>query len=1156
MKASYEPSPLTPSQPTLDDGVLAAKAVTLAGTFIRDAHDARSKRELRQAKRISRLLQQPEGLSFMLSLTDEVLRIRDHRRAARRLAAVVSHTTNFHFLGPVDRFLLKFGTMLGGFAPGLVMSMVSARVRRELSGFVISADGKALSRHIARRRREGVTVNVNLLGEAVLGDDEAQARLEAVIALLRRHDIEYVSVKISSICAQINQVAFDEEANRIAEKLRTLYDAALEFDTAKFVNLDMEEFRDLELTVAVFQRVLSEQRYRTLEAGIVVQAYLPDSFHVLKRLVEWARERRESGGGRIKIRIVKGANLAMENVVAELAGWQVPTFATKAEVDANYKRMIEYALEPRNAESLRIGIASHNLFEVAWAMVFAEARGVSSMIEMEMLEGMAVSMSQAVASAAKGLLLYTPIAHRSDSESVIAYLVRRFDENTSPENFLRHQFSLEPGSPSWELEKERFLASVAARHEPTVPSRWTQDRREDQRVDSKQRYVFENEPDTDFSLASNRAWIDGHLGSLESQGINVVVPCIAGGFIAANDHRLATVSGRDPFEPERVAYQWCQVDETLVDAALSCALGAQREWREFSFSSRKALMLKVANELSSRRGELIGVMARDAGKVVREADTEVSEAIDLVRYYATGIDRIEGLAHEGVAFSPVGTVLVVPPWNFPLAIPVGGVAAALAAGNTVILKPAPETVAVAWVFANAFWDAGVSKEVLQFVPCADDEVGRRLVTHRDVNAVVFTGSWDTARMFLGWRHDLSLHAETSGKNAIVVTATADLDNAIADIVKSAFGHAGQKCSAASLAILEASVYDDLDFRRRLVDAAATLRVGAGWDPSTTMPALIRPPEGALADALTRLDAGEEWLLEPRALAGSHQMYTPGIKLGVTTTSAFFENECFGPVLGLMRAKDLGEAIEFQNASKFGLTAGIHSLDAEEIAVWRDSVQAGNLYVNRVITGAIVRRQPFGGWKRSVMGPGVKAGGPNYVESLGNFSCVEDWNPRSFEDAVRVSASRDLATSDPSHLVAETNVFRYVALRRVLLRVDDIVDDRTISLVASAGRGLGVAVSVSSPIAREVPVELVVEDDATFAERLARVEQWRERPERIRFLAVPSDEVRLAALDMGISIDDRDFVAHPPIEARRWFLEQAVSVTNHRHGNITGHLSST
>ncbi len=255
-----------------DDAALVAKTLALASDLIQEAHSGRSKRERRQGRRINRLLQQPQGLSFILTLTDEVLRIRDRRRAARRFQDLVRKQSDLSFLGPIDRTMLSVGNALASRLPRLVMPLVSWRVRTELSGFVISADGGSLARHIARRKQQGIRVNVNLLGEAVLGDAEAEARLTSVVALLRRPEIDYVSVKISSICAQINQVAFEDEVGRIAGRLRRLYDTALQFDTPKFVNLDMEEYRDLELTVAVFQRVLGEERYRPLDAGIVLQA--------------------------------------------------------------------------------------------------------------------------------------------------------------------------------------------------------------------------------------------------------------------------------------------------------------------------------------------------------------------------------------------------------------------------------------------------------------------------------------------------------------------------------------------------------------------------------------------------------------------------------------------------------------------------------------------------------------------------------------------------------------------------------------------------------------------------------------------------------------------------------------------------------------------
>ena len=425
-------------------------------------------------------------------------------------------------------------------------------------------------------------------------------------------------------------------------------------------------------------------------------------------------------------------------------------------------------------------------------------------------------------------------------------------------------------------------------------------------------------------------------------------------------------------------------------------------------------------------------MIVDGAKTVTEADPEVSEAVDFARYYARALGA--GDIVDGCRLDPLGVVVVAPPWNFPLSIPAGGVLAALAAGNAVLLKPALEAVLVGWHLVQSLWSAGIPRDILQFVPCPDDEVGRGLISDPRVDAVILTGSVETARRFLEWRPDLRLFAETSGKNAIVVTSLADRDQAVRDLVRSAFGHNGQKCSAASLAICEAEVYDDPVFRRQLRDAAASLAVGSAWEPASRVTPLTQPPGAALRRALTALDPGEEWLLEPRPIGREAPLWSPGIKLGVAPGSFFHRTECFGPVLGLMRAAHLDEAIDLANDQPFGLTSGIQSLDDREIARWLDRIEAGNLYVNRFITGAIVGRQPFGGWKASSVGGGAKAGGPNYVLQLCRVR--EDAGPAdaaaSYERAWREHFS---PAHVPIPLLGERNAFRYRPCARVLVRAE-------------------------------------------------------------------------------------------------------------------------
>jgi RHH-type proline utilization regulon transcriptional repressor/proline dehydrogenase/delta 1-pyrroline-5-carboxylate dehydrogenase len=533
------------------------------------------------------------------------------------------------------------------------------------------------------------------------------------------------------------------------------------------------------------------------------------------------------------------------------------------------------------------------------------------------------------------------------------------------------------------------------------------------------------------------------------------------------------------------------------------------------------VLRRVAHEFAVHRGELIATMAHTAGKTVGEGDPEVSEAIDFARYYASTIPIDD-------AFEPYRVVVVASPWNFPLAIPAGGVLAALAAGASVLLKPAPQTRAIAQQIVEHCWRAGVPKDVVQFLPCDDDDAGKRLITHDDVDAVILTGSWETARLFRSWKPKLALHAETSGKNAMVVTAAADLDAAIRDLVKSAFGHAGQKCSAASLGIFEAAVYDDARFLDRLADAVRSLRVGPSTDVDSTVGPIIEPATGALLRGLTTLDDGESWLVAPRQL--SDTLWTPGVKLGVRDGSWFHTAECFGPVLGLMRAEDLDDAIRMQNAVPFGLTAGLQSLDPAEVEHWIDRVEAGNVYVNRGTTGAIVRRQPFGGWKRSAMGPGAKAGGPNYVASLGVWHDHEHTAP----DYPAAWTEHFAVEHDPSGLAAESNVFRYVPFHRpVVLRCGEDATERDIQRCEHAAKVAGVTLVISR------------DSDDAFISRLREL-----RPAKVRVIGTVSEAIYAACDEAGIPIDDAPVTSTGRVEMLRWVREQSVTRTMHRYGNIT------
>ena len=1082
------PAQVTPAY----DHIVAKEAVALAESLLSESLQIKTSAETAQMARVGQLVQSSQAKSLSMLMTDRLFRSRTAERTAKGWRAILKQVGIGEGFGFWDRMQLRVGAVASKYLPGVVMDLVRKRLRNEARDVILSAEEPNLTDHLASRRRDGVGLNLNQLGEAVLGEEQAANRLEVLLALLNRPDVDYVSVKVSAIFSQINLVAPEATLEAIKERLRLLYRAAL--PERKFVNLDMEEYRDLALTVAAFREVLNEPEFKKLPAGLVLQAYLPDSITVQQELTAWAQERVAGGGERIKVRIVKGANLAMETVEAELHDWNPAPHRSKHETDAGFRRMLEFACQPENTKAVRIGVASHNLFDIALALVLRSKNGVEEAVEIEMLEGMAAPQSRAVKERAGDLLVYAPIVNDGDFGSALAYLIRRLDENTSPGNFLASLFSLKPGSKEWEEQKESFLLAWEYRHDVEATSRRLT-------LPEHQGKGFHNEPDSDWTQVRH------HKALANAQISNATPP---------------------------------KADVSVVNQTLAAAKASQVDWMAAGAATRAEILRACGEQIASTRFECITLLCEEGKKAIHEADTEISEAIDFCRYYAeTGMDP------QGVHSEPLGTVVVTPPWNFPFAIPCGGVVGALMAGNAVILKPASKSARIGWWLVQKLWEAGVPREVLHFVLPSDRSAGRALIDDDRTNAVILTGAYETARMFQSWRPSLRLFAETSGKNALVISALADTELAAKDLVKSAFSHSGQKCSAASLGILEAEVYDDPIFRRQLRDAAASLKVGPSSDPASIVTPVILEPDEKLMRALTKLDEGEEWLLEPKVSEKNSLLWSPGIKIGVTRGSWFHMNECFGPVLGLMRAVDLDEAVTLQNDVDYGLTAGIHSLDETEIAEWKSKVQAGNLYINRGITGAIVQRQPFGGWKKSSIGPGAKAGGPNYVNL---FRTCTDLEPVSVEcakqDYQQAWDSHFNIGHDPSGLRCESNVFRYRSSHGVVLRLAD-EDERSENLARLAAQVTGTPLTISR--ASE-------ESDEDFASRLPQLARTNEFMRTVA--GPPADVVLEASYEAGLNWIDAPMSASGRLELTRWTREQSVSETMHRYGNDLGGLRTT
>ena len=979
------------------------QAVALARELCRHARQLQTPQERRQQAELDRMIQSPHDKATLTQLTDQAFRSQRSHRAADQLIHILDVQGVPRFFSPFERTLLMGFQSFGAYLPGVAMPFVKERMQQETANVILPAERELLAEHLRARWEEGVRMNVNFLGEALLGEEDAQKRLQGYVAALQQPEFEVLSVKISTIYSQISALAREHTVDVLCDRLELLFRAAAKAKftrrdgttVPKFVYLDMEEYRDKELTAEVFMRTLERSGLQQARAGIALQAYIPDSFATQLRINEWARKRVAAGGSPVTIRLVKGANMEAERVEASIRGWPQAPYKTKLETDANYLRMLHEGMKPENLSAVRLGIASHNLFTLAYGLVLATKNSALECVQFEMLEGMANHQRRALFELTGNMLLYAPACRQEDFTNAIGYLVRRLDENTGPDNFLRHAFNIEVGSDDWNELEQQFIAAFESKDTVRSAPRRTQDRRDATATASRvvldpaktaQNPIaqFSNEPDTDWSLPQNDDWANSIITSWQNRHGSQAseVPLVIGG--------NAIIEGRtirdslDPSRPKTVVARYRQANEADIDHAVEVARADSEGWRRRPIAERVAILHQAANEFSIARGELMGAMLAEGGKTLSESDPEVSEAIDFCRFYADSAQFF----HEqpGIVAQGRGVVVVVSPWNFPLAIPTGGVAAALAAGNTVILKPASDTVLIAYQLCQCFWRAGVPKTALQFAPCSGGTVGARLVSHCSVDAIVLTGGTETAAEMLRKKPTMHLIAETGGKNATIVTALSDRDQAIKNVLHSAFSHSGQKCSATSLLILESEVYNDARFRATLCDAVESLRVGSAWDVSTKMGPLIRPPSGVLETSLKELEPGEEWAVMPRLhVDDNSNLVSPGVKWGVQPGGFTHCTELFGPVLGVMEARDLDAAIDLVNATRYGLTSGLESLDDREQELWCNRIRAGNLYINRPTTGAIVLRQPFGGMGKSSVGPGIKAGGPNYVVPLMRFT---------------------------------------------------------------------------------------------------------------------------------------------------------------------------
>ena len=824
--------------------------------------------------------------------------------------------------------------------------------------------------------KDGRAWSVDLLGEATISEQEADRYRDQCLNALHELDRAtktwpstpllqqdhlgpiprvQLSLKISALSSRLDPIDPDGSYKSVAARLRPLVDLAQSLPAGLIFDMEQAETKDLILHI--FKQLYAEPAYRSYpHAGLALQAYHRETEQDVQDLVAWIRTRRVP----ITIRLVKGAYWDSDTVRYRQAGWPPPLFEHKAETDIHYERLIPMLFE--HSDLIRPAFGTHNLRTLAAIEAHAESRGLTpDAREYQMIFGMAEPFQQAMVKLGRRVRLYSPVGRLLPG---MAYLVRRLLENTSNESFLQKEY----------LESQPLAKLLAP---PAAPAQV-------QHTTTNSEKSFCNEPHSDFSQATVRKVMRASIGSVQSQ-----LGRKWHGGVAGNRLTGPWLESHNPCRPNEVVATMQSATISDLDHIIEQALKQWDPWRRKAPEARSGILRKAASAMRHNRFELAAWEIFEVGKPWREADADVAEAIDFLRYYADEMDRVAQPMRLGNrpgefnqrSYEPRGVTAVIPPWNFPLAIPTGMISAALVTGNPVLFKPSERSSGLGTLLTDIFIEAGVPAGCLTCLP-GGPEIGQALVAHPHVVTIAFTGSKtvglrilaEASRVGPGQSMVKRVIAEMGGKNAIIVDETADLDEAITGVVASFAGYAGQKCSACSRVIVHRAVYDS--FVSRLREAVLSLEVGNPLDPGTQVGPVIDARAQASIQRYISLGLEEGRLLVQRPVDRSGYFVGPTVFVDIQPHHRLAQEEIFGPVLAVMKADNFADAIRLANGTEYALTGGVYARSPVNLAMAREQFDVGNLYLNRPITGALVSRQPFGGHRFS--GVGAKAGGEDYL----------------------------------------------------------------------------------------------------------------------------------------------------------------------------------
>ncbi|MBI5346344.1 MAG: proline dehydrogenase family protein [Chlamydiae bacterium] len=1116
------------------------------------------------------IFQNPKSAALLTNLQDICFRSCSKERVINQIKYLLkklSVPAIFSFSIKTKLALLQ---ILGGRFSNPLYSEIINFLKKENRRHIISYSEPDFSNFLNLEQNNNCFINIYPFAKHPF-EYEKELHENNYFALLNNPKISSISLKISDLFPNLKLQAYDWSLKKILNKLRDIFFMAKPYMIqGKFIHFDPKMHKDYKITLEALKIVLSEKEFLDFSVRITLQAYMPEAHQIQRELMSFSSERIKKGGPPIKILLVKGSYISSEQIRASKNSWPLPIYNSKIQTDANFKKMLFFSTINEHSKILPTTIGTHNIFDLAYALVLRKISDSCQNIDFEMLYGRTPLITKIIEQLSGKMTLYCPIAPPISFNETFPYLLSRIEELTGSENFLCRFPHMEPQNGYWEEELNHFFESGQYSSLPILEKTGRAGKKWPQII--KERLSFENEPATDFSIKDNALWAEEIVSEWQHFQPSNIPITIGEKIFFCNEKQTYSISN-----PQKFFYKYSECSKEQFKSGLEIAKQAQISWQNISIEEKATILYTVAEKIRENRKKIIAALMLDIEKTIVDADHEVSDAIDTIEYSLEQSKQL--LAIKDVELKAKGIIFIASHFSAPIAIAAQEISAALIMGNSVIFNPTSSAMFCSFLLAEIFWEANVPKNSLQFIKCSSSFFEEEVIKDDRINSIIISDSLPFAKKILKLNPKPEIQVTSASKNIIVISSLCDKELAIQDLIRSAFTFSGQKFSSTQVAILEKEIFDDSFFLKELTKAAKELVSDAPWDLTTTLTPLVNATEEEIA-LLKNLDKDESWILKPVQAKNNQNLWSPGIK-NVSFDSPSLKKEYRVPLLCILKAKDFEQALSLANKFSSGLCVGLHSLDEREHFLFLTKIEAGNFYINRKTIDTLIKRQPFGGTEKSCYGYGYKKGGANYLlnfTSKTQLQLPKEKQPpegwilalTKFLQELQISKTdlelweKSIAnysywwkkfklSKDPNKVLGEDNIQRYIP-RKVTLRLLDNKFSLDALRVCAAALTVESSLEISITYSKYsedlfwldlIPVLKVVEE--TPEEFLSRIKQG--KINRIRLISKASDELAQVAKENFCFIIDEPVLASGRFELLHYLQEISLSYDYHRYGYL-------